>query len=55
MTQESKSEDTEETQPSTSSAKSGYSDDPPKTSESRYSSQEKDEEKDYDTSKGQRD
>lgn len=54
MTQERKPEKTEDTQPSTSSAKPGYSDDPPKRSESRYSSQEDDKEKDYDSSKGER-
>lgn len=34
--------------------KQGYADDPPPESESRYSAQEDDKDKDYDTSSGER-
>lgn len=43
-----------EEKPSTSSAKPGYSDDPPRDVDSRYSSQDESDGKDYDSSQGER-
>lgn len=46
--------DYNEPSPTTGSAKPGFSDDPPKEADSRYSSQDEEEGKDYDTSQGER-